>query len=112
MTRKFPLFELTAFTQGGRAPASAGREQARIRPGISTAAICALSRIGISLLETEGTLSSEDNLPAPRNSVVSTAQTDKKKACAEKMNNSWMCSATSAPNSEFRKTTPCVLFVS
>jgi hypothetical protein len=30
----------------------------------------------------------------PRNSLVSTAQPDKKKACVEKTSNSWMCSAT------------------
>src|SRR5450755_3049498 len=29
----------------------------------------------------------------PRNALVSTAQPDKKKACAEKTSNSWMCSA-------------------
>jgi aryl-alcohol dehydrogenase-like predicted oxidoreductase len=48
----------------------------------------------------------------PRNSLVSTAQPDKKKACAEKTSNSWTCSATSAPSSEFRSITPCALFVS
>jgi len=30
----------------------------------------------------------------PRNSLVSTAQPDKKKACVEKTSSSWMCSAT------------------
>ena len=48
----------------------------------------------------------------PRNSLVSTARPDKKKACAEKTSNSWTCSATSAPSSEFRTITPCALFVS
>ncbi|MGB0047647.1 MAG: alkaline phosphatase family protein [Terriglobales bacterium] len=48
----------------------------------------------------------------PRNSLVSTAQPDKKKACAEKTSNRWTCSATSAPSSEFRTITPCALFVS
>jgi hypothetical protein len=48
----------------------------------------------------------------PRNSLVSTAQPDKKKACAEKTSNSWTCSATSAPSSEFRTITPCAHFVS
>jgi TolB-like protein/Flp pilus assembly protein TadD len=48
----------------------------------------------------------------PRNSLVSTAQPDKKEACAEKTSNSWTCSATSAPSSEFRTITPCALFVS
>jgi transposase len=43
----------------------------------------------------------------PENSLVSTSLPDKKKVCAEKMSNSWMCSATSAPSSEFRKTTRC-----
>src|ERR1035437_328970 len=38
----------------------------------------------------------------PRNSLVSTAQPDKKKVCAEKTSNSWTCSATSVPSSEFR----------
>ena len=33
----------------------------------------------------------------PRNTLVSTVQPDKKKACAEKTSNSWTCSATSAP---------------
>src|SRR5215467_7609281 len=48
----------------------------------------------------------------PGNSLVSTARPDKKKACAEKTSNSWTCSATSAPSSEFRTITPCALFVS
>jgi hypothetical protein len=30
----------------------------------------------------------------PQNSLVSTAQPDKKKECVEKTSNSWMCSAT------------------
>ena len=30
----------------------------------------------------------------PRNSLVSTAQPDKKKVCVEKTSSSWMCSAT------------------
>jgi hypothetical protein len=30
----------------------------------------------------------------PRNSLVSTAQPDKKKACVEKTSSSWMCLAT------------------
>src|ERR1035437_7398017 len=33
----------------------------------------------------------------PRNTLVSTVQPDKKKACAEKTSNSWTCAATSAP---------------
>jgi hypothetical protein len=48
----------------------------------------------------------------PRNTLVSTAQPDKKKACAEKTSNSWTCSGTSAPSSEFRTITPCAPFVS
>ena len=48
----------------------------------------------------------------PRNALVSTARPDKKKACAEETSNSWTCSATSAPSSEFRTITPCALFVS
>jgi hypothetical protein len=44
----------------------------------------------------------------PENSLVSTVRTDKKKACAEKTSNSWTCSATSAPSSEFRRTILCV----
>src|SRR5580692_1773059 len=47
----------------------------------------------------------------PENSLVSTAQPDKKKVCAEKTSNSWTCSATSVPSSEFRTITPCALFV-
>src|SRR6516162_5047263 len=43
----------------------------------------------------------------PRNSLVSTARPDKKKACAEETSNSWMCSVTSAPSGEFRTITPC-----
>jgi hypothetical protein len=41
----------------------------------------------------------------PETSLVSTAQPDKKKACAEKTSNSSTCSATSAPSNEFRTIT-------
>jgi pimeloyl-ACP methyl ester carboxylesterase len=47
----------------------------------------------------------------PENSLVSTVRTDKKKACVEETSNSWTCSATSAPSSEFRWTIHCVLCV-
>jgi hypothetical protein len=48
----------------------------------------------------------------PRNSLVSTAQPDKKKACEETTSSSWMCSAISALSNESPKITPCALFVS
>jgi len=44
----------------------------------------------------------------PENSLVSTTQSDKKKARAEKTSNSWMCSATWIQSSEFRRNIPCV----
>jgi putative ATP-dependent endonuclease of OLD family len=48
----------------------------------------------------------------PRNSLVSTAQPDKKKVCVDKTSSSWMCSATLARSSEYPKSTPCARFVS
>jgi hypothetical protein len=44
----------------------------------------------------------------PRNSLVSTAQPDKKEVCAEKTNSSWMSSAMLARSSECRTTILCV----
>src|ERR1035437_3747201 len=48
----------------------------------------------------------------PRNSLVSTAQPDKKEVCVDKTSSSWMCSATLARSSEYPKSTPCARFVS
>src|ERR1035441_3334701 len=67
------------------------------------AVILALSGCGKTRFEADA---------VPRNSLVSTAQPDKKKVCVDKTSSSWMCSATLARSSEYPKSTPCARFVS
>src|SRR5271154_3939701 len=58
-TRKFPFFELTAFTQGKRGPATAGRASKGTRHRPNQNVSCAFRFMGFAAFHRRETLSSQ-----------------------------------------------------